>query len=428
MVKRNARRARTRRPRRTRGVRRGRTRRTVRAPKPRRRLQGKELARTAVAVATGLQSAYETGKTLYDAYTRDPTAVGKRTKKGGSRTRTVTTRKRDDDGTGPYQQWSQRYAQASFGRMKLSKLINKENLTLYHQRFTRFNQGRGAEWLAQTTDTTNNVRTLPCVWWDLTACINHVGGSISKPGCMYQLSKSIAAGTDGNIAWRPVNGLTLDGTTSTNTWEVEKSEHGASNNDSYPGASSVLQWAAIELELWGQQQYHTKWTVELCQFNEDVHPDPAVAVANTGGPYEMYWDSMIKSYAYSPLYSGSINGFKGKKRKVLRRYNLDIDPTSTTETNADPHCRTFKLFFRFNRRCNYDWQKSGGNGQTITEFDDIDAPSEIASNQVTVHPNARIYLMLRATDYNPKASFAAQSVSNTPSYSWKIRTRHMLVN
>lgn len=382
--------------------------------------------RTAIALGSGLQSAYESAKTVYDAV-HQPTGVAKRTKRARSRTVTTTKRK-DDDGTGPYQQWSQRYAQAKFGSMKLSKLINRESLTLYSQRFTRFNVGVGAEWLAQTTDATNLVRTLPLVYWDLTSCPNVVNGVVSKPGCMYQLAKSTSAGTNGNIAWRPVQGLLADGSASTPTWEVEKSEHGITSGSSYPGASSVLEWASIELELWGQRNYHTKWTIELCQFHEDVAPNPELAVANTGGNYEMYWDSMIKSYAYSPLYSGSINGYKGKKRKVMRRYNVDIDPISTTETNNDPHCKTFRIFFRFNRRCNYDWQKAGGNGQTIAEFDDIDAPTEINSNQVQVHPNARIYLMLRATDYNPKATFGDQTAANTPSYSWKIRTKHQLVN
>ena len=394
----------------------------------RRRLQSKSFAtalgRVAVAAGAARVAQEATGyahRAFRSGGRRAPAVAN-------SSTLVVTESAKDNDGTGPYQQWSQRYAQATFGKMTLSKLLSKEQLTLYHQRFTRFNQGKGAEWLSQTTDATNLVRTLPLVYWDLTSCVNHVSGSISNPGGAYQLAKSTNSSTNGNIVWRPVTGLLIDGSASTDKWQVEKSEHGVSNANSYPGASSVLEWAAIELELWGQQQYHTKWTLELCQFNEDVAPDPQLPAANTGGPYEMFWDSMIKGYAYSPLYSGSINGWKGKKRTVLRRYNVDLDPTSTTETNADPHCKTFKLFFRFNRRCNYDWSKSGGNGQTIEEFNDIDGPTEVGTHQVTVHPNARIYFVMRATDFNPKDGFVNQSVANTPSYSWKIRTRHQLVN
>lgn len=425
MPARNVRRK-SRRVRRARRSRTGRTRKLVRPKNTRRRLQGKTNSlRTAIALGTGLHNAYEASKTVYDAI-QSNTGVGKRTRRARSRTVTKTKRK-DDDGTGPYQQWSQRYAQATFGRLKMAKLINRETLTLYHQKFTRFNQGRGAEWLAQATDASNIVRTLPLVYWDLTSTINHVNGIISSPQPMYQLAKSTGAGTDGNIAWRPVLGLDNTGASAA-AWKIEKAEHSETNTNSFPGASSVLQWASIELELWGQQQYHTKWTVELVQINDDVKPDPAVNVANTGGNYEMFWDNQIKSYAYSPLYSGSVHGFKGKKIKVMRRYNVDIDPTSTTETNADPHCKTFRLFFKFNRRCNYDWQIAGGNGQTIAEFDDIDNPVNVQDNQTTVHPNARIYLMLRATDYNPKATLADRSVANTPSYSWKIRTRHQLVN
>lgn len=407
----------------------------------RRRLQAKGFGSLAAATAAAniARQAYKyyganRTNTTNSTNTTNPTntTAGTRKRKGHRPTRTRVTRRKDNDGTGPYQQWSQRYAQATFGRMTLNKLINRETLIMYNQRFTRFNQGRGAEWLAQTTDTTNAVRTLPLVMWDLTGTVNHVDGSILKAPAAFQLAKSTVASTDGNIVWRPVSGLTMDGANSITTWDVEKVEHGVNAPASYPGASSVLEWASIELELWGQQQHHTKWTIEVCQFNEDVTPDINLPATSTGGPYEMYWDSMIKSYAYSPLYSGSINGFNSPKRKVLRRYNVDIDPTSTTESNADPHVKTFKMYFKFNRRCNYDWSKSGGNGQTIgqagNQFDDIDAPTEIQANQLTVHPNARIYLMLRATDFNPKASFAAQTVANTPSYSWKIRTKHQLVN
>lgn len=428
MVKRNVRR-RTRRPRRTRRTRtRGRKLSSVRPKNARRRLQGKnEALRTAIAVGSGLHSAYEASKTVYDAI-HQSTGVGKRTRKraAGSRTR---TKSKDNDGTGPYQQWSQRYAQGTFGKLTMNKLINKEYLLITHQNFTRFNQGRGAYFLAQYTDAASNSRFLPFVCWDLTSTPNHTGGGggISTPAPMSVISKSTSAATDGNIQWKSVVGKDMLGSSSM-LWQVEQSEHGINQPGSYPGAQSVLQWVSVEFELWGQQQYHTKYTIELCQMHEDVVPDTSLAVTATGGPYEMFWDNHMKSYTYSPLYSGSVHGFRGKKMKVWKRYNVDIDPTSTTETNADPHCKTFRMFFKFNRRCDYGWRKAGGAGQNIAEFDDADQPTEINANELTVHPSARIYLNVRATDFNVKASAAELGVANTPSISWKIRAKHALVN
>lgn len=422
-----ARRKRGRRRARTKRGRTSRARRTRRTVPKRRRLQGKkEALRTAIALGTGLQSAYEASKTIYDTI-NSGTAVAKRTKlrRGGSRT--VTTRKKDDDGTGPYQQWSQRYAQATFGRMKLTKLINRESLIISWQNYSRFNQGRGVMWIGQANDTTNNARLLPCFLADLTSCPNHVSGSLANPSVLYQLYKSTVVGTDGNIGFKVLNGLNSTGGIASN-WSIEKSEHNTSSASAYPGAQSVLAWSQIEMELWGQQQYHTKYTVELVQFHEDVCPQYDLALANTGGQLEMFWDAKMKSYTYSPLYQGNITGYSGPKLKVLKRYNVDIDPTSTTETNADPHVKTFRLFFRFNRRCNYGWKKSGGNGQNIAEFDDVDFAIEQNANEVTVHPSARIFLMIRATDFNVKATLAEQSVANTPSVSLKIRNKHMIVN
>lgn len=426
MPARNVRKA-ARRVRRARRSRTGRTRKSVRPKNTRRRLQGKTNSlRTAIALGTGLQSAYEASKTVYDSL-HNPTGVAKRTKR--SRSRTVTkTRTKDNDGTGPYQQWSQRYAQATFGRMKMAKLINRESLVQYFHNFTRFNQGKGAAWIGQATDAASTSRFCPLFVFDLTASSNHVNGTITRPVAGYVMTKSTAGATDGNVKWIPLVGKTLDGSATITTYDTEKSEHGTLNADSYPGGSSVLEWASIEMELWGQQQNHTKYTIELCQFHEDVIPDHNRTLADGGGQYGMFWDAQAKSYTYSPLYAGTINGFKGKKKKVLRRYNVDIDPTTTVETNADPHCKTFRLFFKFNRRCNYDWTKASGQDQAIAEFDDIDAPSSLGANQVQVHPSARIYLYVRASDFNIKNTLLEQGVANTPSVSWKIRTKHSLVN
>lgn len=430
MVKRNGRLGRSRRTGRTkrrRAGRTGRTRKVVRPKNSRRRLQGKTNSlRTAIALGSGLQSAYEASKTVFDAINQPTgTATRKRMRNGGSRT--VTTRKKDDDGTGPYQQWSQRYAQATFGKMKLSKLINRETLTLTHQSYSRFNQGKGVYFLSQYTDTANNARRLPMVYWDLTSTPNHVNGTISNPNPMYQIYKSTAVATDGNIGWSGIIGKDMGGNPSS-TWQVEQTENSSSNAASYPGANSVLQWVSIELELWGQQQFHTKYTIELCQIDDEVTPDPQAALTGTGGQYEMFWDNHMKSYTYSPLYSGAVHGLKGKKMKVWKRYNVDIDPTTTIESNADPHCKTFRMFFRLNRRCTYDWRKAGGNGQTVAEFDAAHQPTEVNTNELTVDPKARVYLIIRATDFNVKNSYAECTVANSPSLSWKIRTKHQLVN
>ena len=329
-----------------------------------------------------------------------------------------------DNGTGAYNQWSQRYAQAKFGSLTLKKLLkNMTDVTTFTwQKYARFGDN-GQIFMNNHEDTVNGNWSLPCNVFDLTSVANWSNGALNAYSPLWSLRKKTAAGTNGRYDWITVAGQDPTGTSS-NTWQVEKSSHKVTTQMAYPNEQSVLKWASIELELWGMKNHPTKWTVEVCQFSEDVCPSQGVSA---DGNYNEFWDSMLKQYQYNPL-ANNLSGFGKKVFKVLRRYNVDIDPTASFENDADPHVKTMKIFLRFNRRCNYEWKHSNAAGQTGAEFGSVNWQQEDNENQSTVHPNARVFLMLRASNYNYLTDNTQISSANTPSYSIKVKTQHILSN
>lgn len=320
-------------------------------------------------------------------------------------------------GNGAYNQWTQRYASAKFGRMTLRKILkNNMDTTIFTWQNIKQFGGGGTMWLSNHNEGT--VRSLPCYAFDLTSCNNIVNNTLVGGLPMHRLRK--AAGNGANT-WINASGQAPDGTSSA-TWNVERSGHNINTQVAYPNDNSILKWASIEMECWGCKNYPTKFTVELCQFNEDVVP-----AFDGDSNYDEFWDSMIKSYTFNPLLTMQ-NGYGQKKMKVLRRYNIDIDPTASFENDADPHVKTFKMYFKLNRRCQYDWKFANPNPQTITvnQFDTAQYKQEDQENNTVVHPNARVFLLVRATDYTVKPDAASVNTTNAPSFSMKVRTAHVI--
>lgn len=397
---------------RTRYRRRGiyRKRRKVRTRKPapkRRRLQ--TVSAAAVNAASNL---FPVAAEAYKQYKRY---------RSGTKTR---MRNKDTEGTGAYNQWSQRYAKASLGRLTLNKILkNVTDITNFTwQRFGRFGDN-GQLFLQNFKDTAVGFEkyTLPVMIMDLTSCLNYSNGSLVQYSPMWQLQKSFAVATAGRYQWIALQGQTPAGINNTN-WQLEYSTHRSNTQMAYPNGASILKWASINLELWGMKNHPTKYTIEVCRFAEDVVPTTDMSADQN---YNEFWDSMTKQYTYSPL-SSSMSGYNKKKYSVIRRYNVNIDPTASFENDSDPHVKTFKIFLKFNRKMNYAWKYSNAAGQTAQQYESSYYEQEDNENQTVVHPNARIFLMIRASNYNVQTVTTDISNANTPSISIKCRTQHIL--
>lgn len=398
-------------------------RRKRRVTRPRRRAVRKRITKRRRLGTTGRQqtlqrvwgaavagSGYSVIKDAVDAVT---SASGPRKR---ARTATRTRRKPGEEGTGGYAQWTQRYAQARFGRLTPKKIdsLSLERVIFTHRRIGPFND-YGQQWLPNYI-AANGIWECPLYLFELNSCNNFINGTKTDHSPVKRLYQS-----GQEIGWLDVQGHTSDGNVLSAAWQTENSSHLNTASMTFPGDTAIHKWSSLDLELWGCRNKPTKYHIMLCQISEDVLPD----YAQTGGQRAEFWQSMVKHYTYSPL-AKMDDGYSKKKFKILKQYKVNLDPTASYENDPDPHVKTLKLFYRFNRKCNFKWVFSTPNPLTITDMNQPDWKAELNQNTNQVHPNARLYVMIRASNFTQITSPAVVDNTTNPSMSWNLRTCYLV--
>ena len=180
----------------------------------------------------------------------------------------------------------------------------------------------------------------------------------------------------------------------------------------------------------GPTEKPTKWCIQLIQLKQEVTPGVNTVTSGTStnpnGPElaDAFWASIAKPYAHSPL-DNNLPRRLQKYIKVLKSYYVSMDTPQSDEDHlkARMHHLTFTAYL--NRTCNYQW---GTESDRITPVS-IDIPENGFLNSATnefmtcVHPNARVYLMIRAL-----CEFQGPNISPTealfPSYDIVLNTTH----
>lgn len=361
-----------------------------------------------------------------DVYNTVNNAIGAiRKRRGGSRTRTVTKKPRNQGGGS--MQWTSRYASGRFGKLTSRKIdkLSTDKVILTHRMMGPFND-YGQRFMYHNTDTPGNCY-YPLVLMELNSMPNYINGVRYVPNPVHQMFQRNGGTT---IAWEALNGQAQDGTTLSTGWQVEQSVAMETATGSTPHEESVHTWSSIDLECWGQTAKPTKYTIMLVQLNEDVCPN-----TTTGGQYNdisdpaavMFWQSLIKQYTYSPL-AKMEDGYNRKKMKIMKQYTFTLDPTTTIESDPDPNVKTMKLYYKFNRQCNFAWRFSNNGAQTIGNMNDADWNQNDGLNTTNVHPNARLFVMIRASNYQRQTTPTNCNNTNTPSISWRLRSAHIVNN
>lgn len=265
----------------------------------------------------------------------------------------------------------------------------------------------------------NGLQYYPLVLFELNSCNNIANGAIVTHAPVRQMYQNVST-----IQWQPLNGHETDGTTLSSVWQTETSSHASSTVGAVPLDQAIHKWSSLDLELWGTKNKPTKYHIALVQFSEDVLPD----WGNRTDQSAEFWQSMVKHYVYNPL-AKIDDGYNRRKMKILQQYTYNIDPTASYENDTDPHVKTVKLFYKFNRQSNFSWMYNTPAVQTIPDMNQADWRAERQQNQPQVHPNARIYVMVRASNFT-KVTEGVGTIDNTttPSISWRMKTCYMINN
>lgn len=396
----------------------------------RRRLQAKNLVTPEIQKAMRfITNAIPVGRAAYNLYN---IATGSRRQRQRRRKGVVNLNpKPKPTSTGGYNQWSQRYEQATFGKLTPRKIdkMSLDNVRFVFQKVGPFNDN-GQQYISNYNDGTT-VTYKPLILFELNSINNFINGNLQYTCPAYQMYVN---NTSGVVGFAVLSGQTNTGAVSSQ-WQLEKSSHTSASSQSYPLDNAIHQWSSLDLECWGQVQKPTKYSIMLCQFNEDVLPPdlttqtPAQQVYGdlTGNPNASeFWQSLVKHYSYSPL-AKMDDGFNVKKYKILKSYTFNIDPTANYENDPDPHVKTMKLFFRFNRQCNFQWKFANSGPQSAVQMNLPNWQQEDGENQCRVHPNARMFVMIRASDYTLKTAPTDTLTNvNTPSISYRLRSSYLI--
>lgn len=288
--------------------------------------------------------------------------------------------------------------------------------------------GGGAYWLQNFFNGVSGLYQ-PCHVYDITSLANVINGTYSaaSPGWVMKFVTTnpgtvpISAVLFDNLYGNYGSGTSLN---SSSTWQAEDTAAGANAPGSQPLRRCLQDWTQAKLLCYGAAKQATNFVIEFIQLKEDwLHPEfCSINTTQIAADYLnaqiAFWEHYVKSSVSHPIATSS--PLKRNMFKVLKTIRFTLNPRLSTETDANVgHCKQINVFYHMNRLCKYDWAENGIEAN-------INLASAYAQNagalQNVVHPRARIYMTIRATNTN-YVNNVAPSTDYTPSYDIVLRKK-----
>lgn len=286
---------------------------------------------------------------------------------------------------------------------------------------TSFGGTSGALQLRNDAATPAAAYTVPCHLWDLTCAPNQAGGTAYSAQCGFQPVFTDTTGATGRLYWTTLGNA------------VASVNVPSSGTSSLVGQRAMLRSVKAKFLFYCPTTLPTRVVMNLVQFR-DQRLNPVVSsatkvnlndyqsagyllpsgVAVTQGDMAtgVYRD-LVHSVAKNPVCQTSNHCMKDIK--VLWSHQFILNPKESTEPVATRY-HEVDLFREFNRSQNFSW-----DDDSVYDIQTNDQTGyDIAENKCTVHPRARIYLMIRAiSGYG-----TAFSATVNPSYDMSLRLHY----
>lgn len=318
------------------------------------------------------------------------------------------------------------------GRKQTLKSITdslmKRNLALCVSEFKNlgpeFTGDMGAYAIGHNIDGGVARRYMPVYLFDLTRT------ALAGQPCAHRLYMHTTGGDDGKCAWMAVNGLDANGATSTIPYELYRNSVLASTNRPYSIHYGKI---SIGINLYGQTARPTKFTVSLVQFKDEealpISDDGENSVTTISQNGNSFWQPRLKALVANPL--ASQPSAKRKDLKVIRTKTFSIGPTSTTESDPDPHIITVKWTHSMNKVLNMRKYQPTVTDDSIV-VDATKSKTDVATSagagenlgQSTPHGKDRVYLLVQANAWTPVTAPTTLTSANTPSFDVVLRTTY----
>lgn len=326
--------------------------------------------------------------------------------------------------SGGYNQWNTHRSRSGTGLKRLqriSKLINN-NIAPIRFRFSKIKafDDNGSVFVTHGPTAVAGVNQAPIKIFELTGAVQGATGFSAIGGFTPCYNT-----TTGEVTFQAQAGSSAAGVLSEFV-QVEQQVRLTSNI----GRRSLLDWTRCRLNVWGKTSRPSRVTVSIVQFNNegcvpDINlPQPGQSRLDRNE----CWQEIMKPLISNPISSRIKTGRESVRKpfmRVLKSTTYIIDPTSTTENDADPHVKTIDMFHRWNRSLSYEGTSPNSTGTQLIEPDQYAVADEASNDEPSPRPTQRLYLMITSWT---GASVATPSTANSVSIDWNIQMRHTVMD
>lgn len=268
---------------------------------------------------------------------------------------------------------------------------------------------------------------MPCHVWDITSINNIVNGSIVQDTPGKELRFTISGGVPINADWATLDGRASDTTSTGGCWQADSLSASASGPVIQPNRRCMQDWTQAKILCYGAAKQPTEFVIEFIQIKEDYLHPPYTQAEPVPGTYESlvsgalsFWQNYSKPFSANPI--SETSALKRKDIKVLKSIRFTLQSRESSDSYANVgHMKHLNIFFRMKRMCKYDWL------EWSTDLYQNN-PTSFAANtghlSTRVHPKARIYMTIRATNTTQVTSPANASTDYMPSYDLVLKKKY----
>lgn len=279
----------------------------------------------------------------------------------------------------------------------------------------------GFYWLSNLRTSDGYDHVFPVYILNLTAVVND--GVTPTP--FYRLvGKTSAIGTPLAFSWSQRTGQNSNGGATPNLLTIDAP--GTSVTTTQPGAKSFLDWVRIRANLYGATSRPSRIRVAIVRFNDDdMLPERNVQSVQASNKHSLYWSGLTKRLISNPIATGN-NPAQGAMRTVWSTV-VDIDPTSTTESDPDPHMRTVDIFRRIGATMSYrgDTGAAATLGQLLDPAQGVQHSNSDSFGNYPSKARDNLYLLITGVNFAPQSgTFTDASTTNATNSSFDLNV-HM---
>lgn len=328
-----------------------------------------------------------------------------------------------------YRQWDQ-HAENS-GRRKskrrraLAIVSANVNRVDYGYRSIKpsFDSGGGNLLMMKYGTAAGNI-SMPCYVFSLSH-VHQYGSNGTYQPC--RPARQLQLSSTGAFQWAEINGQAGDGTSTTELQQIANQRWASTTTGL--GAHAYLNWTKVMFNLYGCKTKPIRYRIMLCRPTEDeASPYFYASGSSVGVDQQQHLENMTKPFVSNPI--AVVDHATRPKWSILKTWEYEIQPTSTTESDAEPHVKTIKFFQRWGRVFHFN-DTTGANvgglqttkyGDSVEIFDGTKSYADYTTGQVNVRPQDRniLFFCIMATDYSaPSTTF---STDTRGSFDVSIRT------